>query len=233
MILIMENKERQTNTNADRAQKEYMDLIDNSMAILPEAVVYEFSSTKVEETVMRWLEAKGINTNGITIRCVLKNRAASNPKFAKDAARTQLPFLVILFKELTESDGYIKENDNNEDVKRLIRRSLNNFRDSGQFRLKEDTPLNNVLSLLNGDHLNWSLHKKSNRAFITLDSDAVTGLCFKKKSSDFQNYILDFLTKPQVRTNNRSRYEEFYIRVAFARNKPKKKPSVDPINFIR
>lgn len=220
-------------TMVNRAQKEYEQLVDNSMGILPYAVVYEFSSERVEETIMRWLESKGIDTSSIVVRCVLKNRITNNAKIVRASHRTQLPFVVLLFKSLSENDDYTVEGGVNKNVLRNIARTLHNFKDSSQFRLKTETPLNKVLSILNGDNLDWELDKRSNRAFICLDSDSVVGLCFKKNPQEFSNYVVDFITKARTRTNMRTNYEEFTICVAISRNRAKKKPAVDPIKFLR
>ncbi len=155
-------------------------LLENNMGLSPIATVFKFPSTVVENTLNRWLESKGINTNSIIIRAILKDEWRDAGTLAKASHNTNLPFLVVLFKQLVDEEDYSNEGGLQSDVMKNLRYGLNNFRDFSQFHMKQNTPLNKVLCDFAGrDSVDWVLQKKARRAYTVLDSDAVMALCFK------------------------------------------------------
>lgn len=211
-------------------------LFANNMGIAPTGTIWDISSEKIEDCITRWFEHKGLDTANLTVRCVLTNRCGNNRMMAKAAAQTNLPFLVILFRNLADDD-FTKEGGIDNSVRKNIARMLNNFQDSAQFRVKDNAKLNQVLQTLlpnpNG-HVEWELQKRNQVAYTVIDSDIAMALCFSIPLKDLQNWTVDFLTqKPRTRKNPVTGREEFIYRVAVSKVPPKGKPKIDPVNFIR
>ena len=208
-------------------------LLQNNMGLKPIATVYRYPSGVVEETVTNWLESRGINTNSIMVRVIPKDEWRGATTLAKAANSTHLPFLVVLFKQLVEEDDYAIEGGLKTDVMNQLKAGLNNFRDFSQFHLRENTPLNKVLTEFNGHKVNWILQKKQRRAYTVLDSDMVMAMCFKLPKNEISNYQFDFLEKPVSKVNPETRRKEFWFNVAFSRVRAKRRPMQDPLNDIR
>ena len=209
-------------------------LLENNMGLSPIATVFKFPSTVVENTLNLWLESKGINTNSIIIRAILKDEWRDAGTLAKASHNTNLPFLVVLFKQLVDEEDYSNEGGLQSDVMKNLRYGLNNFRDFSQFHMKQNTPLNKVLCDFAGrDSVDWVLQKKARRAYTVLDSDAVMALCFKLPKNEIGNYQFDFLEKPVSKVNPETRRKEFWFNVAFSRVRAKRRPMQDPLNDIR
>lgn len=209
-------------------------LLENNMGLSPIATVFKFPSTVVENTLNLWLESKGINTNSIIIRAILKDEWRDAGTLAKASHNTNLPFLVVLFKQLVDEEDYSNEGGLQSDVMKNLRYGLNNFRDFSQFHMKQNTPLNKVLCDFAGrDSVDWVLQKKARRAYTVLDSDAVMALCFKLPKNEIGNYQFDFLEKPKSRINPETRHKEFMFNIAFSRVRAKRRPIQDPMNDIR
>lgn len=217
---------------AKPAQKDQ--LLVNNMGLSPSATVFNFPSTLVEKTILRWLESKEIDTSSITIRVILKDEWRGAQALTKASNTTQLPFLVVLFKQLVEDNDFDIKGGLGSDVMRQLRAGLNNFRDFSQLELRDDTPLNRLLTSFNGGRkVIWNLVKKSRRAYTVLDSDSVMALCFDLPKNEFGNYQFDFLDKPRSRVNPENHRKEFWLNVAFSRARHKRRPTQDPLNDIR
>ena len=209
-------------------------LLENNMGLSPSAVVYQYRSSLIEDTVMQWLEARGINTNSIYVRAILKSEWNDRKTLVKAANNTKFPFLVVLFKDLDEGADFVITGGLEAEVRNNIRAALNNFRDSAQFHLKEDTPLNRLLTDFNGDHkVVWYPQKKTRRAYTVLDTNSVMGLCCKLTRNEIPQYTWDYLEIPKSRFNPETRRKEFWSNVAFSRVKSKRRPEHDPLNDIR
>lgn len=208
-------------------------LLVNNMGLAPSAAVFTFPSTLMERTILKWLEAKGIDTNSIIVRVILKDEWRGAQSLVKSSSSTQLPFLVVLFKNLVEDDDFAITGGLGSDVMKQLRAGLNNFRDFSQLQLRDDTPLNRLLTSFNNGKVNWNLVKKSRRAYTVLDSDSVMALCFDLPKNEFNNYQFDFLDKPRSRVNPENHRKEFWFNVAFSRARHKRRPVQDPLNDIR
>ena len=214
------------------AQKDQ--LLINNMGLSPSAAVYNFPSTLMERTIIRWLESKQIDTSSIIVRVILKDEWRGAQSLVKASNTTQLPFVVVLFKQLVEGNDFVIEGGLGSDVMKQLRVGLNNFRDFAQLNLREDTPLSRLLTSFNGGKkINWNLVKKSRRAYTVLDSDAVMALCFDLPKNEFGNYQFDFLDKPRSRVNPENHRKEFWFNIAFSRARHKRRPTQDPLNDIR
>ena len=209
-------------------------LLENAMGLSPCAVVYRFPSSVIEDTILRWLESKSINTSSIMVRVILKDEWRGATSLAKASNTTNLPFLVVLFKDMVENDDFSIEGGLSSDIMRNIKAGLNNFRDFSQLHLRENTPLNKLLTEFNSDHkVVWNLQKKSRRAYTVLDSDSVMGLCFKLPKNEISNYTFDYLEKPHSKVNPETRRKEFWSNVAISRVRAKRRPMQDPLSDIR
>ena len=232
----MENNTQQMNAMQNRAMKEYGELVNNGMGILPYAVCYEISSTLIEDTIKKWLEFKNIDTSDIIIRCVLKKSLSNSPKFIKAVRSTALPFIVMIFRSFDKK--IVKTNNNvDEEVRRVIARSLHNFKDSAQVSVTgtENDPLTISLSELNGngDPIKWIIEKRNRQLFCFVNPDCVLATCFKLDAKYMEkNMVVDIMSTKQ-RINPRTRYQEFTLNVGLSHNVPKKKPMRDPISYIR
>ena len=222
-----------------RAQRDAQQMFTNAMNIYPIAAVYEFSSGLIENAVLRYLEAKGIDTNTINVRCVLKKEFANNEKLIKAAQRTDLPFVVVIFKKFIENEDCVVRGGVSASIKRNITKMLNNFQDSAQVEMIEDTPLNRVISFINyGENkanrpVHWEIKKRNQMVYTVLDSDSVMAICFKLNPNDISNWVFDFLKEPKSVFNNETRCKEFLVTVAMSRLRTRNKPKVDPMNYIR
>ena len=229
---MAENKER--TQQMTKAQEEVARLLNNSMGLIPSATVWDISSRDIERTIIRRLEKDGINTDSIIVRCISTAEVGASRRLARAAEATNLPFLVILFKNLIADDDYEVHNQMKPQVRDILRRSFNNFTDSMQLHMKEDTPLNRILYAINNNHRpHWELMKGKKSAFTVLDSGSVMQLCFKIGNNEINNYVFDFLNRPKSRLNPETRQREFMLRVAVSRTRARKKPATDPINMIR
>lgn len=218
-------------TNQKPKQKDQ--LLDNAMGLSPQAVVYSFPNTLIEETVTRWLEARGINTDNIMVRVILKDEWRNAVSLAKAANLTKLPFLVVLFKQMVEDDDFEVKGGLGSDIMKNLRAGLNNFRDFTQLHLRDNTPLNKLLTEFNGRKVDWELQKKSRRAYMVLDSDSVMCLCFKIQKNEIGNFTFDYLEKPHTKLNPETRRKEFWSKIAISRTRSKRRPTQDPLNDIR
>lgn len=217
-----------------RAQRDAEQLTTNALNIYPIATVYQFSSNLIENAIMRYLEAKGVNTKGVDVRCILKKECGNNERLIKSAQRTNLPFIVVLFKQLVENEDYVTRGSVSASVKKNITKMLNNFQDSAQVEMNEDTDLSRVVSMINnGRPVHWTLQKRNQLAYEVLDSDSIMAICFKLNPNDVTNWVFDFLNEPKSVFNNETRRKEFVITVAQSRMRSRKRPAQDPINFIR
>lgn len=222
-----------TQPTQQQKPKQKDQLLDNAMGLSPVATVYRFPSTVIEETVMKWLNARGINTNSIIVRVILKDEWRDASSLVKASNNTKLPFLVVLFKQMDEGSDFNITGGLDAEVRNNLRAGLNNFRDSSQLHLREDTPLNKLLSGFNGNHkVYWNLQKKSHRAYTVLDSDSVMAMCFNLSKQDIGNYTFDYLEKPRSRVNPETRRKEFWSNIAFSRVRSKRRPIQDPLNDI-
>lgn len=223
----MENNVKQ---NAQPVNK----LFRNSMGIQPSGVVYDFTSDKIENTVLRWLEDNGCDTSNLVVRCVDKSSINTNKAIARFAARTQLPFVVILFRSIT-NDDYTVQGGMDASVRKNILRSLNNMQDTAQFILKDNSKLNGLISKINNDSdkPHWTLQRKQQQAYTVLSSDNVMALCFCLGVNEAKDYVIDFVHKPKTRMNPNTRRTEMAFKVVLSRVPAKRRPVVDPINYIR
>lgn len=217
-----------------RAEMAFDSLVANNMGIYPRSVVYDINSTMIEDCVLRYLERQGINTSEILVRAILKGDVRGADSMAKAASRTALPYIVVLFKHIVENEDYERVGGTSSKARADLIRVLKNFQDNAQFKLKENVPLNTALKKLNyGMAPEWEIQKKANYAYTVLDSDGVTSLMFNKTPDEIKDYVFDFIAKPKSRMNMDTRRKEFVVSIAVSRNRPKSKPQVDPINFIR
>ena len=229
-----DSKERERAPKKSRAELAFENLVANNLGIYPRSVVFDINSNMIEDCVMRFLEKQNINTNGIMVRAILKHEVRGADSMAKAASRTALPYIVVLFKHIVENEDYERVGGTSNKARANLIRVLKNFRDNSQFRLKDDVPLNSALKMLNyGMNPEWEIQKKANYAYTVLDSDGVTSLMFNKTPDDIKDYVFDFIDKPKSRMNLDTRRKEFIVSIAVSRNRPKSKPQVDPINFIR
>ena len=229
---MAENKENKTQ-QMTKAQEEVARLLNNSMGLIPSATVWDIYSRDIEKTVTRRLEKGGINTDSITVRCILTSNVGASRHLSRAAESTNLPFLVVVFKTLVADDDYEIRNQMKPQVRDILRRNLNNFTDNMQLTMKDDTPLNRILCAINRRRPHWELMKGKKTAYTILDSGAVMQLCFKIEDREINNYVFDFLNRPKSRLNPETRQQEFMLRVAVSRTRARKKPAIDPINMIR
>jgi len=220
-----------------KEQKKKDKLFENNMGLNPSAVVYQFSSNLIEKTVMAWLKARnidGVENGSVYVRAILKSEWSDRRTLVKRSNDTKFPFLVVLFKELDEGTDFFMTGGMDAEVRNNIRAMLNNFRDSAQFHLKEDTPLNKLLTDFNGDHkVTWFTQKKNRRAYTVLDTNAVMGLCFKLSRNELTQYTWDYLQPPKSKFNPDTRRKEFWSNIAFSRTRSKRRPEHDPLNDIQ
>lgn len=215
-----------------RGQVLFEELTANNMGIFPRSVVYDINSSQIENAIMRFLDKKGIPTDNLIVRCILKE-AATGPMY-KAARDTKLPFIVVLFKRIVENEDYERFGGTSREVRINLNRVLKNFQDNAQFRLKEDVPLNTVLKLFNGvRNPQWFIQKKANYAYTMLDSDGVLGFIFNKSPEVMSGYVFDFIVKPKSHMNMDTHRKEFVMTVAVTKQRPKSKPDVDPVTLIR
>ena len=228
------NENREKAPMKSRAQMAFESLVANNMGIYPRSVVYDINSTMIEDCVMKFLERQGINTSEIMVRAILKSDVRGADSMAKAASRTALPYIVVLFKHIVENEDYERVGGASSKARADLIRVLKNFQDNAQFKLKENVPLNTALKKLNyGMNPEWEIQKKANYAYTVMDSDGVTSLMFNKTPDEIKDYVFDFISKPKSRVNMDTRRKEFVVSIAVSRNRPKSKPQVDPINFIR
>jgi hypothetical protein len=220
-----------------RPEKKRDKLFENNMGLNPSAVVYQFGSNLIEKTVMAWLKARhidGVDNGTVYVRAILKSEWSDRRTLVKPSNSTKFPFLVVLFKELDEGTDFFMTGGMDAEVRNNIRAMLNNFRDSAQFHLKEDTPLNKLLTEFNGNHkVTWYPQKKTRRAYTVLDTNAVMGLCFKLSRNELTQYTWDYLENPKSKFNPDTRRREFWSNIAFSRTKSKRRPEHDPLNDIQ
>ena len=221
------------NTQQQQKPAKRDQLLENNMGLSPVAAVYRFPSTVIENTLTLWLESKGIDVDNIIIRAILKDEWRDSSTLEKASRNTNLPFLVVLFKQLVNEEDYDNKGGLRSDVMKNLRLGLNNIRDFSQFHMKQSSPLNKVLSDFSGRSVDWTVQKKARRAYTVLDSDAVMALCFKLPKNEITNYQFDFLEKPHSRINPETRHKEFMFNVAFSRVRAKRRPVQDPMNDIR
>lgn len=209
-------------------------LLDNAMNLEPIAVVYQMRSELLEKTVLRWLESHGINTKSIMIRALLKDDWKGATTLAKAANSTNLPFLVVLFKQMVEDDDFNVEGGLSAATMKNLRSGLNNLRDFSQLHMRENTPLNKLLTSFNGgSRIQWNLQKKKKTAYTVLDSDSVIAMCFKIPKNEISNFQFDILNRPQSKFNPDTRRKEFVLKFAYSRVPSKRRPMQDPLNDIR
>ena len=207
-------------------------LLENAMGLSPIATVFYFPSSVIEDTILKWLESKRINTSSIMVRAILKDDWRDKNSLVKASKNTRLPFLVVLFKQLDEGTDFNITGGLDPEVRNNLRAGLNNFRDSAQLHLNDDTPLNKVLTDFNGHKVYWNLQKKVRRAYTVLNSDSVMAMCFKLAKADISNYQFDYLDKPHSKVNPETRRKEFWSKIAFSRVRGKRRPIQDPLNDI-
>lgn len=229
-----ENKQKEFAPKKSRAQIAFEELTENNLGIYPRSVIYDINSSAVEDAILRYLEKKGINTSEMIARCILKEEASGSSFMYKAARNTKLPFIVVLFKRIVENEDYERIGGTRREVRVNLSRVLKNFQDNAQFKLKEDVPLNTVLKIFNNNAApEWYIQKKNNYAYTLLDADGVMSFLFNKSPETMSNYVFDFIVKPKSHMNIDTRRKEFVMSVALTKQRPKSKPMVDPINFIR
>lgn len=232
-----QNVNQNQNTNERSQQEKYSELkslLANNLGIEPRAVVYSFPSERIEDSILRWLEQKGgIDTSNMSIRCVLKKNVGFSNILKSAADKTGLPFIVVLFKAITNQDLNVEGGIGHE-AKNNISHALNNFHDQAQITVKNNPKLNSLISgLTSKGNVKWKLIRKRQTIYTVLDSDKVMCVCFAKKPEEVNQYLFDFIGEPKVRRNMNKNQDDFYITVALSKMRARKHPKIDPMNFIR
>jgi hypothetical protein len=227
------NKNQNVNERVNKANAELEGLLANNMGINPCAVVFNVNSEKIEDSLLTMLEKNGIeDVNSMMVRCVLKKDIRFSKQLQEAGQRTKLPFVVVLFKNVSNRDLKISGGLDKE-VRNNIRHALSNFRDNAQIDLVNDDKLNKIVGQLTyKNHVNWKLKRQQQMAYTVLDSDKVMCACFAKRPEEVSQYLFDFLGDPKSRRNMNQGKSDFYLKIVVSKMRTRNRPKVDPINML-
>jgi len=220
-----------------KQQKPKNQLLINAMGLEPIKVVYPVSNQDIEYTVGEWMKSNGIEigpNSPIQIRCLLKSETTYSKDATKAGEKTNLPFIVVVFRQLAEGD-YEKKHNVEAKVFNLIRKAMGNFQDRSQIVLHEDDELNSVLKRINDNRdIKWHIQNKKRISYAYIDPGAVLAMCFGLPAKEMDNYTFDIINRKLRSTMDReTRKRKFVMKILYSPKRRNARPNQDLVNFMR
>ena len=152
------------------------------------------SNQDIEYTMVEWLKANGIEVgknHPIQIRCLLKSETTCRKDAIRAGEKTNLPFIVVIFRQLMEGD--YEKNALEARVLNLVRKAMGNSpQDRSQITLHNDDDLNSVLKRINYGHdIKWHIQMRKRIGYAYIDPGAVLALRFGLPAKEIDNYTFD------------------------------------------
>lgn len=212
-------------------------LLINAMGLEPIKVMYPVSNQDIEYTLGSWMKQNGIEVgrnSAIQIRCLLKSETTYSKDATKAGEKTNLPFIVVVFRQLAEGD-YEKKNGVEAKVLNLVRKAMGNFQDRSQITLHNDDDLNSVLRRINYGHdIKWHIQPKKRISYAYIDPGAVLALCFGLPAKEIDNYTFDIVNRKLRSTMDReTRTRKFVMKILYGLKRRNNRPNQDVVNYMR
>ena len=183
-----------TKNNDTEMQKDKLKaLINNRMGVLPDGASFTVASTRIEDTIIEYLEEKGVDVRDnkdIIVRAIWNNKFESSMKTGRPTKEDPFHVIVAIHdtdKKTKHVGGFIGK--------------LNRIADANsklQLRILGDDKLNNVVSTLakkdkNGD-IHWIIDEKDSKwPYCYLDIFKVMQYCCEDENN--KNVVYDFYNR--------------------------------------